>query len=261
MQPPITLLTDFTQKDGFVAVMKGVILSIEPSATIVDMSHDISPQNITEAAFVLQTSYRFFPVSTIHVIVVDPGVGSSRRIICMDTGDYRFLAPDNGVLTMLLQEHANASVFNVTEQRYFLKQVSQTFHGRDIFAPVAAHLLKGCRPDELGPKIDDYTIKDVRAPQTAGGRIHAQVAHIDRFGNIITNMPVNRINRANFKQIDFCGSCIANYVDSYSESPPGLPFVIPGSSGFLEIAMNKQRAADRFTCKPGDSLTVYLHSD
>ena len=261
MSSIITLLTDFSHKDGYAGIMKGIILGINPDAKIIDLAHDISPQAVSEAAFVLKTSYPYFPAKSIHVVVVDPGVGSRRKIVCVETPDHTFLAPDNGVLSYIYQDFPDAEVFEVSNNTYFRDQISQTFHGRDIFAPVAAHLSLGTNPAELGPQTAKYKSDSRRSAIRTDEIISASVAHIDHFGNIITNIAVSDLHRSSFDFAKVKERIIGIAVDSYSEGLPGAPFLIPGSSGFWEIAINGGHAADTFKCAAGDPVLVTLKTD
>jgi S-adenosylmethionine hydrolase len=195
----ITLLTDFGLDDEYVGVMKGVILSINPAAVIVDITHRVEPQGILQAAFLIRSAWRFFPERTIHVIVVDPGVGGSREILAYESNRQVFIAPDNGVLTLLLDETAADKAVCVRNSDYFLKPVSRTFHGRDVFAPVAAHLSRGTALTELGPAQDLKKILRLKVPKAfidAAGAIVGSIVSIDRFGNLITNIDSNMLARA-----------------------------------------------------------------
>lgn len=191
--PIITLTTDFGMEDGNVGVMKGVILGLNPAATIVDLTHDIPPQDVAAAAYVLRRAYAYFPPRTIHVVVVDPGVGTRRRAIAVHSPDASFVAPDNGVLTYVIQELRAAQrevrIVNLTNREYWLPQVSNVFHGRDIFAPVAAHLSLGVQIDALGTELDDIVTIPLPPLEIHRGKITGQVAHIDHFGNLLTNIP------------------------------------------------------------------------
>ena len=261
MSSIITLLTDFSHKDGYVGIMKGVILGINPGVRIVDLAHDISPQAVSEAAFVLKTSYSYFPANSIHVVVVDPGVGSNRKILCLATPEHTFLAPDNGVLSYIYQDFPDAEIFEVRNQIYFREQISQTFHGRDIFAPVAAHLSLGTNPAELGPPAGRYKSDSRGTAIRTEEIISASVAHIDHFGNIITNIAVSDLHRNSFDFAKVKDRVIGIAVDSYSEGLPGAPFLIPGSSGFWEIAINGGHAAETFNCTAGDPVLITLKTD
>jgi len=252
-QPIITLTTDFGLSDHFAAAMKGVILGLEPRARIVDITHDIAPFAIAEAAFVLAEAARCFPPETVHVVVVDPGVGTSRRPILVRAAGQYFMAPDNGVLSLIYvrDEH---QVRAITAERFFRQPVSRTFHGRDIFAPVAAHLARGVAPPRFGKLIFDYERGDFAAPTPNGPRRWTgRVLKVDRFGNLITNFAVDEfasvesgpfIITAGRRRITAC-------VRSYAEGPPGGLFLIAGSSGFFEVAANQASAAKLTGCKAG----------
>ena len=192
---PIVLLTDFGFKDSYVGVMKGVIRSISRDADIIDLCHNIMPQDVAEAAFVLEASYGYFPPGAIFVCVVDPGVGSDRAILCMKAHEQLFLAPDNGLLSVI-PESGGREIWAVEANEYFLKGTSMTFHGRDIFAPVAAHLAEGLEPSKLGPRVEH--IRALRLPKpvrAADGSLRGQVVYIDQFGNLITNIRGSMLRR------------------------------------------------------------------
>ena len=193
--PIITLITDFGSSDPFFGIMKGVILTICPSARIEDITHDIAPQNIYQANFVIQSSYHYFPKGTIHVCVVDPGVGSCRKPILIQTENYLFAGPDNGIFTGIIEKENIINVIELTEKKYWLKNVSQTFHGRDIFSPVAAHLAKGENSLNLGKKIntENLTRLNISRPIKKKDGYTGTVQFIDHFGNIITNIPNDEI--------------------------------------------------------------------
>jgi len=185
----ITLLTDFGNQDAYVGIMKGVIAGINPFANIIDICHSIPPQDIFSGAYLLYTSYKYFPRKTIHVAVVDPGVGSRTDIVCVETKDYFFLVPDNGLLSFILQEERPKSIFRVTNNKYFLPSPSNTFHGRDVFAPVAAHLSSGVKPQKMGIKINQLEQLDMPEPvHKKTGQVEGQIIYIDQFGNLITNI-------------------------------------------------------------------------
>ena len=184
----ITLTTDFGTSDWFVGTMKGVIAGIAPKATIIDLTHDLPPGDIRGGAFALAASYRFFPKGTVHVAVVDPGVGSRRKAIAVQTAKGFFVGPDNGVLSWALVKEKAKAVHALENEAYFLKPVSQTFHGRDVFAPVAAHLSRGVPIKKLGPALKDFVRLDWPEPRRQRGGIEGEVVYIDRFGNAITNL-------------------------------------------------------------------------
>ena len=195
-QSTITLITDFGLQDGYVGVMKGVISNINPSASVIDISNTIAAQDIFQAACVLNNSYSYFPKGTIHVVVVDPGVGSDRKILCLKTEDYVFLAPDNGVLSFVIEKDESPSIREVTNGKLFLPRLSNTFHGRDIFAPVAAHISKGVSHKEFGERVDktnEITLpKPILSPE---GKLTAEIIYVDSFGNLITNVNKEAVDR------------------------------------------------------------------
>ncbi|HDS09588.1 MAG TPA: hypothetical protein ENN73_05110 [Firmicutes bacterium] len=244
----ITLLTDFGLKDGFVAAMKGVITSINAEVRILDISHLIPPQDINSAKFVIYSTYKYFPESTIHVVIVDPGVGSERRILCVDTPKYTFLAPDNGVLSWVLQEEKEYSVFSLDNPELFLPEVSSSFHGRDIFAPIAARLSCGESPLSLGTRF--YTPKIEPIPEIHlidNNQFEATIIYIDHFGNLITNLPNKYFSQITGVYMS-SGKVLEILPGShYSSVPEGKALFFPGSCGFIEIAVNKGSAEKKFS--------------
>ena len=261
----ITLLSDFGWDDEYVAVMKGVILGINPRAQIVDITHGIAPQDFISAAYCIRSAYRFFPKGTVHVVVVDPGVGSSRAIIAVQVQGHTFLAPDNGILTLVLDEHSVDDIVRVTNDRFFLNPVSHTFHGRDIMAPVASHLTLGIGMDRLGPGISAENLKRLpldQASLNADGTLAGKVALIDRFGNLITNIESEKVASLAVKSkdrgIEICigPHRIKGLSQSYAGVPPGTPLAIAGSKGYLEIAINCGRAERYFKARRGDAVYV-----
>ncbi len=257
----VTLTTDFGLSDHFVGVMKGVILGIHPAARIVDISHQVSPFEIAEAGFLIAQAWRYFPRGTVHVVVVDPGVGTLRRPILAEAGGHYFLAPDNGVLSMIYAA-APHKVRAVTAERYFLAPVSRTFHGRDIFAPVAARLSRGLPPARLGKLIRDYARQEFYRPVRTGKRIWSgSVLRIDRFGNLITNLRLEEFPSVAARPflLRVGAETVTRFVKTYAEAPSGELVLLEGSSGFLEVAMNQSSAAKRLGCAAGApvELTVY----
>jgi S-adenosylmethionine hydrolase len=257
----ITLTTDFGLADPYVGIMKGVILGIAPSARIVDLTHQIKAFEISEAGFVIWQSWRYFPRGTVHVVVVDPGVGTLRRPILAEAGGHYFLAPDNGVLSMIFEE-APHKVRAITAERYFLKPLSKTFHGRDVFAPVAARLLRGVSPARLGKLIRDYARLEFYKPVRSGKRIWTgAVMRVDRFGNMITNFRFSEFptiaTRPFLLRVGL--ETITRFASTFADCPPGELAVLEGSTGYLEIVMNQDSAARRLGCGPGSpvELTVY----
>jgi S-adenosylmethionine hydrolase len=261
----ITLLTDFGTKDAYAGIMKGVILSITPSAVIIDITHHIDPQDILQAAYVIKSSYRYFPQGTVHVMVVDPGVGSDRAIVALDMMGHIFLAPDNGVLTMIMDQVKIDSLVRVENTNYFLKPVSRTFHGRDIFAPVAAHLCRGMDIKNLGPPLDPQHLVQLKIDKpfvSETDRLVGTVIGFDGFGNCISN-----IDETCLKKIDARGSgrlleikigntSIKGLSPSYANTEPNRPLAIMGSFGYLEIALNQGNARRDLGIEKGDPITL-----
>lgn len=238
----IALLTDFGTKDFFVGAMRGVILSINETANIVDITHEIEPQNVRSASFTLRACYENFPAKTVFVAVVDPGVGSLRRAILVETADYFFVAPDNGLLSFVFEANENCRVFELTENKFFAENVSRTFHGRDIFAPVAAHLTNGVAPDEFGREIKDFVRLDQNAPcRISAETVEAEIVHIDRFGNLITNLRASDLPENFAVTID--SHHIEKLYDYFAEAERDEIFMIFGSAGFLEIVARDNSAA------------------
>ena len=263
----ITLTTDFGLRDHFAGVMKGVILSINPDVELIDISHEIGSYDITGGALTLAQSYRYFPPGTIHLVVVDPGVGSARRPILATTARHSFVAPDNGVLSMVYEREETLEVRHVTADHYWLKPVSNTFHGRDIFAPVAAWLSKGVTPENFGDLITDYVkiprTRPTRRQEAGETRVEGTVLAVDKFGNLITSLTPEDVPEL------FSGSppdlrivvnrCeIASLRQSYAEGQPREVFAIPGSSGFIEIATHRGSAAQALDAAPGAPVVVRL---
>jgi len=258
--PVITLMTDFGLHDTYVAAMKGVILGICPQARIVDVTHEVSSYEIAEAAFLLSQTWGCFPKKTVHVVVVDPGVGSMRRPILAEVDGQRFVAPDNGVLTPVLAREG-CKVRHITTQKYFRQPVSQTFHGRDIFAPVAAHLASGVIASKFGPTIENHLRLTLARPErTARRGWTGAILHVDHFGNVVTNIAV-----ADFPQIEQLSfevivgfRTIDKLAHSYADMPAGELFAIVGSSGYLEISANQQSAARLLGCETGAPVELRL---
>jgi len=255
----VSILTDFGQRDNFVGVMKAVILKINPKAKIVDLCHNINPQDIQEGAFILKNSFRYFPKGTVHLVVVDPGVGSSRKKVLVKTQDYYFVAPDNGVLSPALCKEVIQGIVEITEEKYFLKPVSDTFHGRDIFAPVAAYLSLGRDIYDFGKRIKGIKPLDLSEPKRFKNKLIGEVIYIDHFGNLITN-----ITKDEFR--DFIGDsdfkiCVKKHMinkisHSYQEANRNLPLAIFDSFGNLEISLAFLSAAKYLSLGKGTVVEV-----
>ena len=260
--PVITLITDFGTADYFVGAVKGAILSVNPQAVIADITHEIPPQDVEAAAFTLLASYETFPAGTIHVAVVDPGVGSARRPIVVRAGDQLFVGPDNGIFSYIYDREASHQVFHITSDKYFRPSPSTTFHGRDIFAPVAAALSTGVSPEGLGPLINnEVRLKTSLKPEVLkNGNIKGRIIHIDRFGNCITNLTRDLVDRQNPPTVHIKHKTIRGFRNFYSDAPPKSLFAIWGSAGFLEISMNTHSAAKVLRAKRGDSVMCILYT-
>jgi hypothetical protein len=260
----ITLLTDFGTADYFAGAMKGVILSINPNAQIVDITHEIPPQDIHAAAFTLLAVYKDFPTQTIHVAVVDPGVGSARRPILASCGGQFFVGPDNGLFSYVLEREPPANVIHIQNQKYFRQPLSATFHGRDVFAPVAAALAMGVEPSQFGEEITDFARLESLAPvRLADGKIEARIIHIDRFGNCVTNIMNENVTRemiARGVRLSINEKEITSFRDFFAEESGGSDevFAIWGSAGFLEIASLNTSAAQALEANVGE--VVHLRS-
>jgi len=259
----ITLLSDFGLKDPYVAEMKAVILSIHPEAQIVDMSHEVEKFNIRMGAFVLASAAPYFPSGTIHVAVVDPGVGTKRRPLVVETKRYFYVGPDNGLLVLSAQREGIRHVYNITNPKYVLPRVSRTFHGRDIFAPVAAHLARGCPPSELGPEIYDYMLPKFAKPRVRRGRLFGEVLHIDDFGNIVSNFSTEDLEKMGIREgcllhVRLRGEALTlKLCSAYGEVPAKTPLAIVGSGDFLEFSVNQGSASETFNVKAGDRVSVW----
>jgi S-adenosylmethionine hydrolase len=254
----IVLLTDFGAKDAFVGTMKGVILGINPNASIVDLAHDVPPQDVDAGAYVLWSSYAFFPKGSIFVVVVDPGVGSERRIVCAEGGSYLFVAPDNGVLKYLLADQVLRRVWEVKNKSYFLQKVSQTFHGRDIFSPVAARLSLGLKPLKLGEEIvlpysqNEFTLLNKKKGKKFSGR----VIYIDRFGNLATNLRVRSGTDVTLQRsrIRIKTRVIQGMSRSYAEGSGKVPLALVNSSSLVEIGVKNARASELLGVRVGERV-------
>ena len=276
--PIVTLTTDFGASDAYVAAIKGVVLAIAPDATIVDISHAIPPQDIAHGAFVIGSAYRYFRPDTIHVGVVDPGVGTSRRALLVVTPEGRFLAPDNGLLTYVFLDddhwtsdegHAVAqkeimepvatpvpdgfSAYALTRDEYWRRPVTDTFHGRDIFAPVAAHLARGVPPEQLGDIVDQVTCLNIYPPDRRGGAVEGRVIFVDHFGNLVSNIRSGHLP-GDGVEVEVGGRTIRELVRSFAEG--GHLLALVGSHGFLEVAARNGSAAARLGVGVGSSVRV-----
>ncbi len=262
MRSLITLTTDFGYADHFVGVMKGVILGINPTARIIDISHQIDSQDIKEAAFVLKLAYRYFPKNTIHVVVVDPGVGSSRRPILVSTRDYYFIGPDNGIFSYIYKEEESIRVLEISAEHYFLQSPGHTFHGRDIFAPVAGWLSRGIEVGNFGLDVEDYVRFELSEPEIKEGLIIGKIIHIDKFGNLITDIEKAHIDELTKKtgkeqlEVRVKDQVIIDISSYYSQTKPNIPGAIIDSSGYLEIYSYLGSAKELLKASKGDEVGV-----
>lgn len=267
-RPVITLTTDFGLQDPYVGLMKGVILGINPDAEIVDVTHGVTPQNVLQGSFLLHHSHRYFPKDAIHVAVVDPGVGTNRRAILLETPDGRFIAPDNGLLTHvilhglsqpsfkggLVEIPAGWRAYHLTNPAYWLKPLSRTFHGRDLFAPVAAHLSNGVHPSELGDEVGSLHCLPTSAPRWKDNVLRGRIVHVDRFGNLVTDIPGDVLPNGDSARIETGDAVIRGLSSSYAEAD-GLLAII-GSFDTLEIALKNGDAAATLGMGPGESVVI-----
>lgn len=256
----ITLLTDFGFADHFVAVMKGVILTIAPQTPIIDITHEVPAFSILEGAFLLEQSWRHFPKGTIHVAIVDPGVGSERRPLLIETAGHLFIGPDNGIFSFALAD-TSAKVRHLNQSNYWLPNPSSTFHGRDIFAPVAAHLASGIKPARLGSLIKDAMRSPAITPTRLSRRSYVgTVLHLDRFGNLITNFPIAQFETLRNRPFTLTVGLnqVELYASTYANCPPGELCVIPGSCGFYEVSIANDSAARHTGLIAGSPLELTL---
>ena len=261
-RPLITLLTDFGWRDSYAGVLKGVIAGICPAATVVDVTHAVPPQDIRAGAFQLLVACPYFPAGSVHLAVVDPGVGSDRRLIAVEAGGHFFVGPDNGLLRWSVERLAGDSwrAVGLTEQRYWLapaSEVSHTFHGRDIMAPVAAHLAAGVGLERLGSPIGALAGAPLPRPTRDRERLRGEILHVDHFGNAITNIRREHVSApGGALRVDIGSHSLSGPVESYAGAGVGEPLVIWGSAGFLEVAVREGSAAAVLGIRAGDRLVV-----
>ncbi len=256
IMPILTLTTDFGNKDGFVGTLKGVIWSICPSAQIADISHEITPQNVLEGAFALWRAYTFFPAETVHVAVVDPGVGTFRRPVAMRLGEHTFIGPDNGLFTPMVEDAEKkgwpVEIIHLTNTKYFLEEISRTFHGRDIFAPVAAHLANGVPLADLGPVITDPVRLQMPKPEKTAGGWRAHITVIDIFGNLTTDLPASLLSDPARVSFHILGREVEGLVTSYGNKKPGELVALVDSENYIEVAIVNGSAQKTLGAKVGD---------
>lgn len=263
VRPPgiVTLITDFGLTGEYVGAMKGAVLKVNPRAQVVDVTHTISPQNILEAAFVLKHTYPYYPAGTVHLVVVDPGVGTKRRAIVLKKDEHFFVGPDNGVFTLVLAGSGEREGYEITRPEFFRFPPSPTFHGRDLFAPVAGHLSLGLDPRLLGPSRRSFAEVDFPLPRLRGGKLVGQILWADSFGNLITNIArekYGKLLKDGRLQIEGRGWRVDRIQETYGEGRAGQPLALFGSAGFLELAVNRGNAREILGMKPGDGVTIDL---
>ena len=263
----ISLLSDFGHKDPYVAEMKAVILSINPQARIVDVTHEIEKFNIRMGAYILASAARYFPRKTVHVGIVDPGVGTQRRAIVVETRRSFYVGPDNGLLMIAAQKEHIKHVYKINNPKYMLSKVSKTFHGRDIFAPAAAHLMGGTSPSCFGPTIDDYVVPKFAKPCERNGELVGEVLHVDDFGNTISNISVEDLKKVGVRegttlQIRVNDKTVfLRFCSTYGKVVAGTYLSLVGSEGFLEVAVNQGSASKFFGAIAGDTFCVSVVSN
>jgi len=263
----ITLMTDFGVKSTYPSQMKGVILDRQPDAVLVDMSHGVPPHDVRTAAFMLASAAPAFPEGTVHVTVVDPGVGGTRRVLAAKADGRFHVAPDNGTLTLVAQgqrlfgpDAAPATVVAVEDETHYRRDVSSTFHGRDVFAPLAAALAGGVDIDSLGPRVEAFQRFSLPLPHRDGGTIHGQALYVDPFGNLVTNVSGRMLEALDRSRVEIhiCGAVIRGLCRAYCDVPPGILLAYVGSAGLVEVAVNQQSAAVRLGAGRGTAVTVHL---
>ena len=258
----ITLTTDFGLKDPYAAEMKAVILGISPNAVIIDITHEVAKFNVRMGAYVLSSAAPYFPKGTIHVAVVDPGVGTQRRPILIQTKQGFFVGPDNGILVMATENQGIKCIYEITNPKFMLSKVSSTFHGRDVFAPAAAHLAGRVNPAEFGPEIHEITKPEFAKVTKRKNVLFGEVLHVDNFGNIITNVRETELARIRVKErvnVELPDQKLKlKFCRAYADAKPQQPLALIGSHSYLEIAMNQGDAAAEFNTKVGDKVTVSL---
>jgi S-adenosylmethionine hydrolase len=258
-RPIVAFLSDFGTRDHYVGTMKAVLLGVCPDATVVDIGHDIAPHDVLAGALELAAAYRYFPTGSVFLVVVDPGVGSSRRGIAAETADYKFVAPDNGVLTLIFREARPKRIVEITERKYTRATISRTFEGRDRFAPAAGWLAKGISITSLGRAISDPQVIDVPMPEVGAQAIAGEVLRVDRFGNLITNIDratFDRLAREGPVAVRIAEHDVARVVNTYAEAPAGTLCALFGSTEQLEIAVNGGSAAAALALGRGARVAI-----
>lgn len=260
MSPIITLTTDFGLKDHYVSVMKAVMLRIAPDLRFVDVSHEVPPQDIMAGAWVVRNASIHFPPGTVHLVVVDPGVGTDRNPVVIRINDQYFVGPDNGIFSLIADEF-DYQAWKLTDPAYWEENPSDTFHGRDIFSPVAAHLARGVKPEEMGEPVNELVTYRWAVPISDRDGIQGWIIHIDRFGNLISNIPKELIEEAvgESRFRIYVGNTILNRIEkAYGSVTEGEPVAYIGSSGNLEIAINKGNAMEMLGVQKGAQISIFI---
>jgi S-adenosyl-L-methionine hydrolase (adenosine-forming) len=259
-QPIITLTTDYGTNDHLVGTVKGVILKINPDVTIVDITHNVMPFDVLDGALAIGSAYKYFPSKTVHLVIVDPGVGTERRPLLVSGEQQFFVGPDNGVFSLVYEKEERITVRHVTAEHYFLNPVSKTFHGRDVFAPVAAWLTKVWQTPSFGEEITEYARFSLPKPKAADGAVKGVILRVDAFGNLMTNLtpadlPEKMLKNGAIK-MQVAHKEIGKMVETFAQGEAGVPVAFLGSSGFIEIAVNKGSAAKQLGVGRGIAVTV-----
>jgi S-adenosylmethionine hydrolase len=259
-RPIITLTTDYGTNDHLVGTLKGVILKINPEATIVDITHNVTPYDLLDGALAIGSAYSYFPARTIHVVVVDPGVGTERRPLLVSGETQYFVAPDNGVLSLVYEREESLLVRHANVEHYYLHPVSKTFHGRDVFAPIASWLAKGAQASAMGEEITDFKKFAMPRPKPADGSLKGAVLRVDSFGNLITNFRAEDLPAAALEsgsiQLQVGAQTVSRLVDTFAKGAQGEVFAYIGSSGFVEIGINRGNAAKSLSTGRGTQVTL-----
>lgn len=257
----VTLLTDFGTADYFVGAMKGAVLAANPSAQVVDITHEVPPYDVEAGAFTLRAAFETFPEGTVHVGVVDPGVGSARRAIAVEGRRHTFVGPDNGLFGHIYERVGTLRVFQLTNTGFFRREVSPTFHGRDIFAPVAGALSRGVRAEELGPEVFDFVrLPSAVVERAVEGTLVGAVIHVDRFGNLVTNITPESLNEESVTRLLIAGREVRRFRRFFAEEVEGEgePFALWGSAGLLEVAVFRDSAARVLGVSRGERVEVQI---
>jgi S-adenosyl-L-methionine hydrolase (adenosine-forming) len=257
----ITLLTDFGISDPYVAMMKGVILSVNPDAVLVDIGHLTGAGEIAQAAGVILEAFSFFPEGTVHLVVVDPGVGSRRRSLVLEAGGHFFVGPDNGLFSPVMARYEDARLFHLTEKKYFLPEISNTFHGRDIFAPVSAHLSHGESPENMGLQVYDPIDLELPVPQKVGDTLFGEVINVDNFGNLVTNISRRDLDSflGSASPVIYIGNQVIEGINKfYGDISKNSVLAIINSSEMLEIAVNMGKASELMGVEPEQIMGIWV---